>query len=164
MTGFIELDSLGSGLDGSNITNWSLTLNSTNYANTVLDPSNGEILDIGTYSLTATATELTLFMPSATDTEFGIFAFVDTLAFPYALSVQWQGGDGTPPEIILSNAPRTGSRAPFDQAFSDIDPAGFLIGTRDTPQVVPLPASLPLLLAALASGAALSRRKRRLSS
>lgn len=150
VSGFIEMDSLGTGLSASNISDWELTFTSQQHSGTVLNSSNGEVLSIGPYSLTATATELILTMPQQFDPESAVFAFVDTLAFPYIVNFQYQSGDGTEPALIMTNAPG----GPVDQAYSLFDPSGTVIASV----AVPLPSTVWLFIAAMLGAGWFTRR------
>lgn len=129
--GTLEVDALGT-LAAANFVDWGLTFDSTNFPGTVLTPANSEILLIGTGgSVVATMTELTITQPGASDPDFLIFAVSDTLAFPYTVLWQFQGGDLDPAQEIISNAPVPSSSDPFDQG---------VFTYPDDPLVVVLPA------------------------
>ena len=158
--GTITVDTLGA-IDATAVTDFSLTLSSSNYAATVLSPANGEAGGFGTYTLMATPTALTLSLPAITDPGSGGFFIRDTLAFPYVVGVQWQGGDGLPFQQILTNAPVSDFLTdPFDQSSVNLPASEPLVLGTLTP--VPLPAGLALLLGglgALGAGAGLRRMR-----
>jgi hypothetical protein len=155
--GFLETDSLGT-LSAANFTDWMLEFNSTNYPNTVLTPTNSEILMIGTGgSVVATMDELTITQPGASSTNSYIFAVSDTLDFPYSVLWQFQGGDDSDPaQEIISNAPQSSSSEPFDQGLFTY-PDDPLIVTL--PAIVPVPAAVWLFASGLLGLAAVARRK-----
>ena len=128
--GTLEVDSLGT-LAASNFIDWTLTFNSTDHSNTVLTPSNSTILLGGPGgSVVATMNELVITQPGATEPGSFIFGVSDAVLFPYIVVWQFQGGNFSPAEEIISNAPRTNSSAPFDQGT---------LTYNDDPLVVTLP-------------------------
>lgn len=97
---------------------------------------------IGAAEVTASASELNVFIPSITSTDDGIFTFVDTLAFPFILNAQWQRGDGSPNELILSQLL---SFPDGNQSVQNIpDGSLYLVGAAAT-SPVPKPSTFALL-------------------
>ena len=161
VTGAVTVNALGAIGTGA-ITDFSLTLSSTNYPATEITPLNAEASGSGTFSLNATASALTLTLPSDTDSETGNFGFSSTMPYPFTVSVFWQGGGFAASELILSNAPTALFTDPFDQSFASLPASsGIVIGINSSAVTpVPVPASLALLLGALGA-LGLARRRGR---
>ena len=142
--GFVEVDTLGS-LTSSNFIDWELTFNSQNHANTILTPANSEVLLIGTNFVNATPTELTIIIDENSLNTF-LFSIRDTIAFPFIVDWNFQGGDGLEAEEIITNRPG----GIIDQAvFTSQDP--LLIVTLPVIQsAVPEPTTLALMGLSLA--------------
>ncbi|MCB1850235.1 MAG: PEP-CTERM sorting domain-containing protein [Gammaproteobacteria bacterium] len=128
--GAIEVDMLGT-LAASNFVDWTLTFASTNHMNTVLDPTNSNVILSGAAgSVVATLTELTITQPGLSSPGSFVLGISDTVAFPFIVGWQFQGGDGDSAEEIQSNSPF----GAFDQGF---------VNYPDDPLVVTLPAAAP---------------------
>jgi hypothetical protein len=136
-----------------------LEFNSTNYPNTVLTPTNSEILLLDTGgSVIATSDELTITQPGATSSDGFIFAVSDTLDFPYTVSWQFQGGDLDPAEEIITNSPASSSLTdPFDQGLFTYPDDPFIV---TLPAIVPVPAAVWLFGSGLLGLVAVARRKK----
>ena len=146
--GTLEVDSLGT-LAATNFIDWMLSFNSTNYSNTVLTPSNSEILLLGSGgSVVAAMGELVITQPGASDPDGFIFAVSDTLAFPYIVLWQFQGGDLDPAQEIISNAPQASFTDPFDQSVLTYNDDPLIV---TLPRAIPEPSILALLSLGLAS-------------
>ncbi|MEN8108325.1 MAG: VPLPA-CTERM sorting domain-containing protein [Pseudomonadota bacterium] len=155
--GYLETDSLGT-LGLANFTDWMLTFNSTNFTNTVLTPSNSEILLQGIGgSVVATMDELIITQPGLNSSDDFIFAVKEDFAEVSIIIVwQFQGGDGSSAQEIITNSPNA-SFDPFDQGTLTYIPDPLIVSL---PAIIPLPAAIWLFGSGLLGLIGISRRKK----
>jgi hypothetical protein len=135
--GTIDIDVIGLVFQ-SNIIDWSLTFTSPSYSPTTLIPSNSMVGGFGTFALTATTTELLVTIPPAEAPGSGGFFFRSTAAFPFDVALQYQGGDGSPTQLILSHSPKASFLDPDDQSVATIGNGGnFTLGIAAVPEASP---------------------------
>jgi hypothetical protein len=147
--GTIEVDVLGP-IALSNIVDWSLTFTSPSYSPTTLIPSNSMVGGFGGFGLTATTTELLVFIPPSDASGGGGFFFSGTAPFPVDVTLQYQGGDGSPTQLILSHMVKAIVTDPDDQSVATIGNGGnFVLGIAAVPE-----ASSALLLGVVSLGGA----------
>ncbi len=158
--GTIETDGTLGTIALANIVNWELVFNSPNYTNTIISPSNGEIVNTGV-NLIATETEITFDLPGNIGSGFIDFQFRDIAPFPSDVSYFFVGG-GTDSRVSITNSPRTVFGDPFDQGQVTLfggEGGTVVLATREA-QTTPEPSSLLGLLLMSSAGFLVKKRQK----
>ncbi|MDJ0729518.1 MAG: PEP-CTERM sorting domain-containing protein [Crocosphaera sp.] len=162
--GTIETDGTLGAITTANIVDWELVFNSPNYSNSILSPSNGEIIANGSLNLIATETEITFELLGSSDFDGSDLSFSSTVGFPFNLSYSFQGGDINPSQLFITNAPRSDFSDPSDESSTTIfDGEGgtVVLATREAAvESVPEPSTILGLgvVTAMGLGSSLKRK------
>ena len=102
LTGWLEVASVGSVNPSTGITNWSLTFTSTNSTNT-LTPTNSAIVAGSSLTITATASQLQIVLPTPASSA-ALWGISDSTPFPTTIKWQFQGGSSSNAAEIITNS------------------------------------------------------------